>query len=115
MLNQIRSLAFASVASLSVLQSAHATEFRTQDNIQYNIAIKDGADFASCATQICQISREQGSGDCHVLAVIGIVSANLTWLGVQRVEQTECASAIEADRAVPIRPCAANLPSCTQR
>lgn len=74
---------------------AGAPNYRTQDNVLYNITIARGANFQACALRICKISRQHGNGTCAVLKEIGVVSADLTSYGVTLVEKTKCAAAIE--------------------
>ncbi len=83
---------------------AGGPNFRTQDNVLYNITIKREANFQACAMRICKISRQHGNGTCAVLKEIGVVSADLTSYGVTLVERTKCAFAIDEDMPVEANP-----------
>lgn len=80
--------------------SAFASEFKTADNLTYLVTTKDTYDFDKCQKAICKISNVHGNGDCEVLSSIGIVVANLSSVGVEKVANLKCVLAVDEDGEV---------------
>lgn len=86
---------------------AGTEEFRTQDNMNYNILLKENLTVAQvqlCTKQICELSIIQGNGTCVALTFIGVVTANLTNYAAQRILKMACVATIELDGSVHANP-----------
>lgn len=95
---------FFAMILMFVSLSAQA-QFRTQDNVDYLVTIKNAAGAEACARAICAISRENGTGECRVIAPsIGVLLANLTTRGADLVLRLKCVRAVELNGVVHAQP-----------
>lgn len=85
-------------------------DFRTQDNVDYLITLRDGLSERSaqtCVDQICAHARAQGSGRCQLvfdLPPARILGANLVNIAAEQVSRLACVEAIEFDREMEAKP-----------
>lgn len=90
------------VTALSIAASAQVQEFRTADNINYNIVVKTGFDTKACAQDIMEIATDRGTGEFKVLSAIGVVIANMDTIAAEEVSKLDCVQAMEAEQTVQI-------------
>lgn len=94
----MKNLILISILATSAL--AHAAP-KTKDFI---IAVKDDANYESCAKQVCTIAKKKGNGSCALLSAIGVITTNLNASGFKSVSKLQCILSIEESREVEAAP-----------
>lgn len=87
--------------------AVRATDFRTQDNVEYVVQIDpalDESNAALVATQIESVGKVQGNGNFQYMSRFRIVAVNLTSYGARRVSKLPGVTSIRLQSEMKARP-----------